>query len=208
MKKTFIAIIICAWMTRGYAQLDTTQISAELSGWIKEKNLPGMVLYIKKGDQVLLHQAFGHSNKEEKIPMKVKQRFRIFSMSKPITSLALMNCLSENNLTTDHLMTDIFPSFKSDHPISIQQVMTHTAGFSYGGEFSWTGLQYWWYDPLEKSDDLDELMDRLSGLPLNYKPGEGWEYSLSHDVQGAIIEQVSTKTFPEYLQRKLLGTFH
>ncbi len=205
MKKILLAVLLCGWIFGVCAQMDTERVSTELINWIEESNYPGLVIYVKKGEKTMMYEAFGHSDLEKKIPMAKEQRFRIFSMTKPITSYAMLRCLSQNDLTTEHDIQSVFPAFDADYPIDLQSIMTHTAGFSYGGEFSWQGFQYWLYDPLEKSDNLEEFVDRLSGLPLSYEPGTGWEYSLSHDMLGAIIEKSGGMPLLEYLGREVLG---
>lgn len=181
-------------------------IATQYEKLIHEKGMPGGIVYIKHKGKVVLHRAFGYSDIENKIKMELDDRFRIFSMSKPITALATIKVMEENNIDFDQTIQEIYPKYEASYPVSIRNLLRHTAGYTYGGQFNWTGLNYWIYDPLEKSKDLKEFMSRLSGLPLSYKPGEEWEYSIASDVQGALIEEISGLKFEKYMKDFFFST--
>ncbi|MEQ8924852.1 MAG: serine hydrolase domain-containing protein [Fulvivirga sp.] len=181
------------------------QLESKIRKWVQEKKLHGVSVMIKQHDSVIFEQQFGQADIEQHKSLTADSRFRIFSMTKPVISLATLKCLHDNKLSLNTRLDQIFTDFESDEPITIRQILTHTAGFSYGGEFSWQGFQYWLYDPLEKSEDLNEFMERLSGLSLGFDPGTAWEYSISHDVLGAVIEKVSGLRLEDYMRREIFN---
>src|SRR5689334_10027796 len=150
--------------------------------------------------------------------------YRIYSMTKPITSIALMTLYEQGYFQLNDPVSRYVPSWKNHRvwvsgegddmktealhrPVSFRDVLSHTAGFTYGGGLPGVGLQH----PIDKiyrglkirslgsTDTMAEFLDKMGQVPLRYHPGEAWMYSLATDVCGALVELISGKPFAQYL---------
>ena len=181
----------------------------------------------RRGHQVYWH-SFGLQDRERAIPMADDTIFRIYSMTKPITSVALMTLYEEGRFRLDDPVARWFPSWR-DHrvwisgegdsvrtepahrPVSVRDVLTHTGGLTYGGGLPGVGIQH----PVDRvyrdlgvrtfdaASTLGEFMDKLGQVPLRYQPGTAWMYSLSTDVCGALVERISGVPFDQYLRERI-----
>ena len=156
--------------------------------------------------------------------------FRIYSMTKPITSIALMQLFEQGLFQLDDAVARFFPSWR-DHrvwvsglgsemvtepahrPVSFRDLLTHTSGITYGGVLPGMGDQHP-IDALYREQQIrsagvpltmPEFMEKLARVPLRFQPGTAYMYSLATDVCGALVEHLSGVPFAEYLQRHILG---
>lgn len=184
--------------------IQASQFMDRVETLIEEKNLPGMVVYVKHRGETLVHDSAGYKNVESQIPMTTDTVFKWYSMSKPVTAAAVLRAAQMQEIDlSESALQDYFPAFERHPNIPIHNLMTHTAGFDYGGSFgTWAGFKYWLLDPLEKSDSLDEMMNSLSRIGLIYEPGTQWKYSMSSDVQGALIESIAGMPYEEFMARE------
>ncbi len=148
--------------------------------------------------------------------------FRLYSMSKPITSAAVMILLEEGKIDLYDSVSDYLPGFKNQHvlvngvavptarPVTIQSLLNMTSGLTYGGEGSPTEVRSnllideiieKMYTP--QALKTVEIVNRLGQLPLAFTPGEIWHYGLSADVLGAVVEVVSGMRFGEFLRKRI-----
>ena len=98
----------------------------------------------------------------------------------------------------------LYPNFDKSTEIAFHHLMTHTAGFGYGGEWgSLAGWMHWLLDPLDTSDSLSEMMSKLDGIPLHNEPGTAFKYGISSDVQGAVIAKANGKRPDAYMQESI-----
>jgi CubicO group peptidase (beta-lactamase class C family) len=147
--------------------------------------------------------------------------FRIYSMSKPITGVAMMMLFEEGKWQLNDPVAKYIPEFAKlkvyateannnvimkdqAHPMTMRELMSHTAGFSYGF-FSATAVDKLQVeaDLLNPNNTLDEFIKRVAKLPLNAQPGSEWHYSISVDIQGYIVQKLSGMPFDEYLERRI-----
>mmetsp|Transcript_2289 Transcript_2289/g.5278 ORF Transcript_2289/g.5278 Transcript_2289/m.5278 type:complete len:502 (+) Transcript_2289:103-1608(+) len=183
-------------------------------------------LVSRKG-KVVYYKGTGHALTEKGTPLEHDSIFRIYSMTKPITSVALLMLLEEGKVTLEepaHLY--LGPKWKKQNlrvlekkggellpckrEIRIRHLLTHMAGLSYG----------FYLDPenpvdslyrdsarvgLKKNETLEMLVDRLAELPLCCQPGEKYNYSLATDVVGRIVEVISGQTLDEFFQERIFG---
>jgi CubicO group peptidase (beta-lactamase class C family) len=219
---TFVAVVVClsacdlganektanpatpAVIVPAAQVASVSDLSERINQLITEKRTPGMVLMIVKDGKVLLHEAYGYADLEQRRPQHKDDIFRLYSMSKPITAAALLKLVEQGKLALDTPLHQVLPEFAGRNPVTMRQLLTHTAGFPYGGSFgSLTGWRYWLANPLDESNTLAEMTESLAGLPPMHEPGEQWLYGMASDVQGAVIEKVSGEPLEQFLGKTL-----
>jgi CubicO group peptidase (beta-lactamase class C family) len=204
MKNKILYISIIAICTFS-GLTNATSLHKQLSEFIETKNIPGMVVVVKHKGEEVFHEAIGYANVNKREPIAKDHRFRWHSMAKPVTSIAFLKAIQDSGLSLEGtLLQDIYPAFNNHSPIPLKSIATHTAGFPYGGDWkSVAGWRYWWHAPLDESESLSEMMSTLTQLPLMNEPGEKWQYSMSQDIQGAIIEQLSGIRLDAYMKENI-----
>jgi len=203
------------------------RITAALSADVEAKKIPGAIVLVARHGKVVQFDAVGKIDPAGGAPMTKDAIFRIYSMTKPITTLTAMMLVEEGKLMLSDPVSKYIPSFakmqvgveKADGAggkpvlelsparrlISIQDLMRHTSGITYG--FFGPGLVKAAYNHTElaKDDATNEVfMDRLAKLPLAYQPGTTWDYSYSTDVLGRVIEVVTGKTLLQAMKERIL----
>jgi CubicO group peptidase (beta-lactamase class C family) len=189
--------------------------------------IPGAVLLIQQHGQPVLLESFGMRDVESKTPMTSDTIFRLYSMAKPITSVAAMMLVDDGKLSLDDPLSKYIPAFadvrvaietrEADgkislateplaRPITILDLLRHTSGITYG---------FYGESPIRKlysasslfEDDFDnaQFAERLAKLPLAEQPGTLWDYGHSTDILGRVIEVVSGKSLYEFEKERLLG---
>ena len=188
----------------------TDQFADNFNALITQHKLPGAVVIIKKGDETIHYNAYGKVNVDLAPSMKKDAIFRLYSMSKPITAVALLQLVDQEKiLLTDDIRTylpDFEPFEFEGEPqiVTVHQLLSHTAGFGYGGGIkNWVDIRYLLANPLSRGNNLTDLVDDISGIDLKFTPGSKFEYSIASDIQGAIIEAVSNMPLDEYLQKNV-----
>jgi len=182
-----------------------SSLTSEINQLLNVEHLPGMVLLVRQNNEIIHHKAYGYSHIENKTPMKVDNLFRLNSMTKPITALTTLQVLKEKNIPLSTPLQTIFPQFKHHPDIPLSTLLTHTSGFSYGFKINrWAGWLYL-FSNLGDSKTLTEFVGRLAQLPLLSTPGVRWRYSLSSDVQGALIEEITDQKLSENMKNRLFN---
>ncbi|HEX6161874.1 MAG TPA: serine hydrolase domain-containing protein [Vicinamibacterales bacterium] len=196
------------------------KMDAGMQGLIDQKALAGIVTLVAKNGKVVHHKAYGMQSIDNATPMKLDTIARIYSMTKPITGVAMMMLYEEGKWKPGDPIAKHIPEFANlkvyagekdgqpvleapAHPPTMGELMSHTAGFTYG-LFGNTPVDqmYRKNNPLE-APSLQGMIDRLATLPLLYQPGTKWVYSVSVDIQGYLVEKLSGKPFPEFLRTRL-----
>jgi CubicO group peptidase (beta-lactamase class C family) len=203
------------------------RVGEYLRDQIANGKIPGAILLIRQHDKTVYHAFFGVRDVATGLPMTDDTIFRMYSMSKPITSVAAMMLIDAGKLRLDDPVAKYIPSFANtkvgverkagngeelldlvpvNRPITIQDLMTHTSGITYG--FHGHGLVRKLYvDAKVRDGDFDnaEFAERVARLPLATQPGTLWNYGHSTDILGRIIEIVSGKSLLQFEQDNLLG---
>ena len=197
-------------------------LSTALQRYVDEGKVAGLVAMIARRGQVAYHEAFGLLSRETGQPMPPDALFRIHSMTKPITSVAVLMLYEEGALALDDPVAKYVPAFarvevyagseKSDgttavqRPIIVQDLLLHTAGLT-SGSFGNTAVDalYREKNPVGTARSLAALADALAGLPLLHQPGAAWTYSLATDVLARIVEVASGEAFDAFLQRRIFA---
>lgn len=207
-----LALILLLFVNSALA-IEKQSLEEKIDTFLSDNQLPGMVLLIKKNDEIIYYQAHGFVNtKRSDQAMRKDNLFRIFSMTKPITAIAVLQLVDKGLISLD---TDIrqhlsgFDEFEYDgqnHVINVHQLLSHTAGFGYGGGFTnWVDFRYLIANPLSRGNTQQDLVDDLSGIPLKYVPGQQWEYSIASDIQAALVEAVTKMPFDQYIKTNILN---
>ncbi|MBR5527572.1 MAG: beta-lactamase family protein [Clostridia bacterium] len=177
-----------------------------------EKGVPYFDLAIFKDGKSLLRYSGGHTDPEKKIPVSGKERYNIYSCSKPITCTAALMLWEKGLFSLDDRLSDYMPEFsqmyvktedgvkKAENPILIHHLFEMTAGFSYN-VFSPV------FDECRKNTDgkcpTREAIKCLAKDPLLFEPGTKWEYSLCHDVLAALVEVISGEKFEDFVKKNI-----
>ncbi len=190
---------------------------------IDRKHKAGTVILIARRGFIAHFRAFGMADIESGIKMKTDHLFRLFSMTKPITSTALLMLYEEGKFQLTDPLEKYIPAFrgvkvfagfdenklmKYEEPkrkITIQDIFRHTAGFTYG-IFSETMVDKAYKEAgidFETMDSLKEFVDKLATVHLLYHPGEQWVYSVAHDVQAYLVEYFSGMRFDEFVHSRI-----
>ncbi|WP_299775577.1 serine hydrolase domain-containing protein [uncultured Pseudoteredinibacter sp.] len=184
------------------------RLSQKIEELLDAHQLPGLVLKVKHRGDVIHHQAHGKINISKEKLMSKDALFRIYSMSKPITAVAMLQLLDKGFISLDDDIRKYLPEFEpfevdgKVYTVNIHQLLSHTAGFGYGGGLkSWVDIRYLIANPLSRRNTLDDLVDDLSGIDLKFPPGERLKYSIASDIQGAIIERVSGLKLDAYFRK-------
>jgi CubicO group peptidase (beta-lactamase class C family) len=178
--------------------------------------IPGAVLLIARGGQIGYAEAFGWRDREKKAPMGLDAIFRVASMTKPVTSVAAMMLAEEGKLQIAAPVADYLPEFKdrtvgpervrANRTMTVQDLLRHTSGLTYA-QFGDSAVQMQWRDADLMTEDQtnEELVTKLAPLPLMFEPGTTWEYSMSTDVLGRVVEVASGQSLAEFIPARITG---
>jgi len=176
--------------------------------------IPGAVLLIARGGRVGYAEAFGWRDREIEAPMQLDAIFRVASMSKPVTSVAAMMLAEEGWLQIAAPVADYLPELKDrtvgiervrvKRTMTVQDLMRHTSGLTYA-QFGDTPVQMLWRSAnlMAENQTNEQLVGKLAPLPLMSEPGTTWEYSMSTDVLGRVIEVASGKTLADFFAARI-----
>jgi CubicO group peptidase (beta-lactamase class C family) len=195
------------------------RLDAVMHGWVDQGRIAGVVTLVARRGKVVHVDAYGMADVEHNEPMTKDTYFRLFSMTKPVTSVALLTLYEEGKFQLDDPLARYLPEFKDIKVFAgvdkqgalitedavraptLHDVFRHTAGFSYGAG----------PEPVQKlltpspyaEPSLEALAHRLANAPLIYQPGTRWVYSFSHDIQARLVEVLSGMPFDEYVRKHI-----
>ncbi|OLC77222.1 MAG: hypothetical protein AUH78_04980 [Gemmatimonadetes bacterium 13_1_40CM_4_69_8] len=197
------------------------RIAPALQAYVDSGKLPGLLAVIARHGKLAYVASVGSMDMEHRHPMKPDAVFRLFSMTKPITSTAIMQLYERGKLRLDDPVSKYIPAFAGvkvyaggsaaqpvlrdpDRPVTVGDLLTHTAGLTYG-VFDSTAVDTIYrraglYNPRWTTG---QLADSLARLPLVFSPGSKWNYSYATDVLGRVVEVVSGTTLDRYLDSAL-----
>ena len=203
------------------------RIVATLQADVDSKKIPGAVLLVARDGKVVQYEAIGKIDPAGSAPMTKDAIFRIYSMSKPVTTVAAMMLVEEGKLKLDDPVSKYIPAFakmqvgveKVDaaggqptlelvparRPITVQDLMRHTSGITYGF-FGSSLVKTAYTDANLLADDVSNevFAERVAKLPLAFQPGSTWDYSHSTDILGRVVEVVSGKSLYQFEKQVLL----
>jgi CubicO group peptidase (beta-lactamase class C family) len=202
-----------------------SRIHTAMQRYVDRHEVAGVVTLVARRGRVIHLDAVGHRDAEAKAAMTNDTIFRIASMTKPITSVALMMLFEEGHFLLSDPVGKWLPEFAdmkvvqpappgervevpftavpAKRPITIKHLLTHTAGLpnSYRG---WTQQQYVKIAARQDArETMADTLSRVAKLPLNFQPGEAWEYGPATDVVGRLVEVISGQTLDEYFRKRI-----
>lgn len=208
------------------AGFDTGRLSRlddYMAGMVSSGQVAGTSTLLMRHGQVVAFNTFGKGRLEDDAPLGKDAIFRIYSMTKPVTGVALMILFEEGLWTLDDPVTRFLPELAglkvctgvgadgamtvkdAVRPPTMRELMSHTAGFGYG---------LFDFHPVERayraanvlgSDSLDQLVRKVAAIPLMFQPGSEWFYSIACELQGLIVERLSGMRFGAFLQDRIFG---
>jgi CubicO group peptidase (beta-lactamase class C family) len=196
-----------------------------MENYITPGKIAGCQVMVSRGGVPAYFRSFGQMDIERNKPMQEDTIFRIYSMTKPITSVALMMLFEEGRFQLNDPVSRFIPSWKGQQvwisgdgddmetrepasPMTMRHVLSHTSGLTYGtGLFPSEHPVDKFYDKLGVNRDAGETIEsfaqKLSTVPLRYDPGTQWCYSLATDVCGCLVEFISGVPFGQFLQERI-----
>lgn len=196
------------------------RIAPAMQQYIDDKLVPGVVTLVARKGKVVHFETHGYMDVDSGKPMRPDAIFRIASMTKPITSVALMMLWEEGAFQLRDPVSKFIPEFANPRVSTtadasgnsgdlvparreptIRDMLTHTAGManSYIGNSSYYSSQA----GVRPDDTLESYIARLAAMPLNYHPGEAWQYSAATDVVGRLVEVISGQTLAEFMEERI-----
>ena len=211
----------------GLSAARLARITQWMQGWIDSGRLPGMtVAILRKGELAYAHTC-GKADVERNKPMRPDTIVRIYSMTKPLTSTAIMMLYEEGHFQLDDPISKFIPGFRNqrvysggsrgkiesvpaERDINFRDLLSHTSGLTYGfmesnpvdALYRAKGADGVDYGTAETS--LKEVTEKLATFPLIAQPGKAWNYSVSTDVLGYLVEVISGRPFQDYLVEKVI----
>ena len=205
----------------GVAAAPLAEIDALMQSYVSDGKLSGIVLLVARNGKVAHAGVYGQADIETSQPMRRDDLFRIYSMTKPITGVALMTLYDQGRFELDDPVAKYLPGFEGvkvfagddngtarlaelKRPVTIRDLMRHTAGLAYGlSAASPVDDMYKEARLLDRTRDLDSMIERLVKIPLAAQPGDKWMYSIAVDVQGKLIEALSGKPLDEFFAERV-----
>ncbi len=181
--------------TLGFSSDRLENLHALIQGEIDQKQLAGAVTILARHGKIVDYRTYGMRDTASGAPMTKDTIFRDYSMTKPVTGVAMMILFEEGKWLPNDPIAKYIPEFAHlkvfngvdgdgkmlladpDHAPTLHELMSHSAGFSYGSGFPQVDALYR-EKKVMQSKDLQEMIDKLSTIPLNYQPSKGWTYSL------------------------------
>ncbi|MGD1158236.1 MAG: serine hydrolase domain-containing protein [Terriglobia bacterium] len=205
----------------GFSSERLERLHAAMQREVDQKQLAGIVTILARHGKVVEEGTYGKKDIASGAPMTKDTIFRIFSMTKPVSSVAMMILYEEGKWHPSDPVSQYIPEFAHlkvfkgvdesgkmiledpAHPPTMRELMTHTAGFTYGF-FGNTLVDKMYQDQqVLQSQSLQEMIDKLAKIPLLYQPGTRWVYSVSMDIQGYIVEKLSGQSLPDFMQQHI-----
>ena len=234
--RIFISIIVFFFIS---AQINATsldsndknKITKHFNAYIDNGSLPNISILIKKDNKEIYRHSHGFADIESEISVSDKTIYRIYSMTKPVTGVAIMQLVENGQLRLNDKVSKYIPAFKNTkvinlefqdyvvkpkREITIRDLLTHTSGLTY----SWAGegpvnqiyrkynIRPYYFGALDAElnkfpGNTCQFAAAAANAPLLHNPGEKWSYGINMDVLGCVVEVISKMTFAEYLQKNI-----
>ena len=195
-----------------------------LSRYVQPEKIAGCLTLVSRRGEIAHLSAMGSMDRERNKPMSTDTIFRFYSMTKPITSVALMQLHERGAFQLTDPVSRFIPQWRdlqvmcggewpnfetrpAERPMSMRDVLSHQSGLTYGFMEGSLEMAYNKADVYQagtmKGRDLQSMIDRLAEMPLKFSPGDNWNYGVSTDVCGYLVQVLSGQPFDEYLQEHI-----
>lgn len=192
--------------------------------YLDSGKLPGTQTLVYRRGQIVYHSSLGYADVERKVAVRDDTIFRIYSMTKPITSVALMMLFEEGRVQLDDPVAKYIPQWANlgvfqagiapyfltkppARPMQVVDLLRHTSGLTYGFQ-NRTNIDAAYRDKgigaFEKAGTLDSWIADLAQIPLEFSPGDAWNYSVSTDIVGYIVQKISGMPFEQFVKQRIL----
>jgi CubicO group peptidase (beta-lactamase class C family) len=200
-------------------------IRSVMNHHVAQKHIPGAIGLIARNGKIAYQEAYGMADVEAGKPMKIDTIFRIYSMTKPVTSVAVMMLYEEGKFQLNDPVAKYLPEFAkmqvgveekdpqtgqmvlkavpAKRPITVRDLLRHTSGLTYGVFGDTLVDREYRKANILGGQDLTSFTKQLAQIPLLYEPGTRWNYSVSIDVLGRLVEVLSGKSFDQFLQERI-----
>lgn len=213
--------LACAHSAPAELRIDKARIDHALQEMVTDGRAAGASAVVWRDGREVYFGATGYADREEKKPFRRDTLVQIWSMTKPVTGVALMQLWEQGKFGLDDPLFMYLPEFANvkvfvgtdsggnpvlqapRRPILIRDLFRHTAGFGEGAADSYPQKAFVAADPLNNANDLPEFGRRLATLPLFYEPGTKWQYSVSVDVQALLVQKLSGQPFENYVRQHI-----
>ncbi len=205
------------------AKIDKARIDRMLAGMVAKGRAAGVSALVWKDGREVYFGAQGNADREGKRPFQRDTLVQIWSMTKPVTGVALMQLWEQGKFRLDDPLARYLPEFANmlvqdgtdpagkplwrpaTRAITVRDILRHTAGFAYGGGATAAHQAFAAADPLNIDHDLTEFGRRLARVPLLADPGGEWHYSVAVDVQALLVERLSGQKFADYVRANIFA---
>ncbi len=191
-------------------------VKTAVQGLVDDKKVAGATVVVARKGKIAFFETFGMMDIEAEKPMAKNAILRFYSMSKPITSVALMMLYEEGKIKLDEAVSKYAPQLKglkvyaesgnedAKRPMTVRDLLRHTSGLTYGF-FGNTAVDKMYREKatLGGDGDLEDMADKLGEIPLLYQPGTRWHYSVSTDVLGYLVEKVSGRPLDKFFRQRI-----
>jgi len=199
----------------GFSAQRLERLHAAIQDEINNKQLAGAVTILARHGKIVDYRTYGVRDLATSAPMTKDTIFRDYSMTKPVTGVAMMILYEEGKWLPSDPISKYIPEFANlkvfngfdstgkmllaepDHAPTMRELMSHSAGFTYGNGDTPVDKMYSEVK-MGTAKNLQEVIDRLAKIPLLYQPGHGWTYSMSMDIQGYIVEKLTGQSLPDF----------
>jgi len=207
--------------TVGFSSERLENLHALMQRTVDQKQIAGIVTILARHGKVVEYRTYGQRDMASGAPMTKDVIFRDFSMTKPVTGVAMMILYEQGKWLPSDPIAKFIPEFAHlkvykgtgadgkmilvdpDHAPTMRELMTHTAGFTYGFFGDTPVDKMYREENLLASKNLQEFVEKLSRIPLLYQPGKGWTYSMSMDIEGYIVEKLSGQSLPDFMRDRI-----
>lgn len=199
-----------------------TEIDSTLNQFVESQSVGGVSALVYEDGKEVYYNAYGWADRNDQVKMDRNTIVQIYSMTKPITGVALMQLYEQGAFELDDPVADYLPEFANlqvfegmdengnpilvepKRPLTIRDLTRHTSGFANDTNHPYVGELLEEAAPLHHTNTLSDFAEKLGSLPLIFHPGEEWYYGPSVDVQAYLVEVLSGQPFAEYLREHIL----
>lgn len=198
----------------GLSETKLAEVDQFMERQVADQKIAGGIVMVSRGGKIGLFHTYGSMDREAKKPMQADTIFRIYSMSKAITTAAALTLVDAGKIGLDDPVSKFIPSFTNlkvattnglrtpSRPMTVKDLMLHTSGITYRSGLPAVTNAYDRLKPLE-SANLAEMAEKFSQIPLAFDPGSDWVYGASIDVLGRVIEVVSSESLDVFLEKAI-----